>query len=112
MVQWSHEDPVEHIFDDRFGMYDYFNHEALANSPIDNLDFGVPQDNSIPEWARLNTSPQSRFYGFDSFEGLPDDWAGFRTFRKKGLFSTKGLTTSIDDNRIEFVKGWFLNTLP
>jgi len=40
------------------------------------LEFGVWQGESTRFFAGLNRSPSSRFYGFDSFEGLPEDWRG------------------------------------
>jgi hypothetical protein len=54
------------------------------------------------------THPESRFVGFDSFIGLPEDWCkGF----EKGIFSTDGQVPSVNDPRARFVKGWFQNTI-
>ena len=57
----------------------------------------------------MNRDPQSRFIGFDSSEGLPEDWLGNYT---KGTFDVGGAVPQIDDERVSFIKGWFQNTLP
>src|SRR5262249_1498951 len=57
----------------------------------------------------MNSAPQSRFIGFDLFEGFPEDWT-----RKlaNGVMGLGGGAPQIDDGRVTFVKGWFQNTLP
>jgi hypothetical protein len=72
------------------------------------LEFGVWKGDSMRYFAGLNQSPRSLFYGFDSFEGLPDEWRGM----KAGHFSTAGQIPQIDDPRVRFVKGWFQDSLP
>jgi hypothetical protein len=72
------------------------------------LEFGVWQGYSIDYFSRLNRSPPSRFYGFDSFEGLPEGWRGMSA----GHFSTGGQIPVSDDERVRFVKGWFRDSLP
>jgi len=78
------------------------------NAPIDYLEFGVFQGASIREWCTLNHDNASRFYGFDSFEGLPEDWHGGK---RKGAFSTGGSLPQIVDPRVHFVPGWFQKSL-
>jgi hypothetical protein len=73
------------------------------------LEFGVYGGTSIRHWSKLLKSPEARLQGFDSFEGLPEDWnAG----HSKGTFDVSGQIPSIDDPRVEFFKGWFEETLP
>jgi len=72
------------------------------------LEFGVWQGASMRYFASLNRSPRSLFYGFDSFEGLPEEWRGMEA----GRFSTAGKIPDIGDDRVRFVKGWFQDTLP
>ena len=72
------------------------------------LEFGVWKGESIKFFGNLIKSEKSKLYGFDSFEGLPEQWRGM----KEGHFSTKGQIPRSDDKRIQFIKGWFQNTLP
>jgi hypothetical protein len=78
------------------------------DQPILVLEFGVWEGYSLRYFAERFTHPQSRLYGFDSFEGLPEDWGNKPT----GTFSTAGAVPQIADPRVSFVKGWFQDTLP
>jgi O-methyltransferase len=76
---------------------------------LDFFEFGVFQGASLRNWCDLNTCPSTRFFGFDSFQGLPEDWGGeFRT----GAFDVGGILPQIDDLRVRFVSGWFQDSLP
>jgi predicted O-methyltransferase YrrM len=69
------------------------------------LEFGVASGRTISHMA-LNT-PRTRFYGFDSFEGLPETWrSGF----EKGVFAQARLP--IVPPNVTLIKGWFDDTLP
>lgn len=93
-------------FLERSGLYKHL--AAMTDEPIYYLEFGVWQGASIREWTSLNSHADSRFFGFDSFHGLPEDWeAG----HPKGTFSTLGKTPQIDDPRVKFISGWFQETL-
>ena len=96
-------------FDSREGMYRFVHESCVNGEAIDYLEFGVFQGDSIRYWTGLNTHKDSRFYGFDSFEGLPEDWRGGQT---KGHFDVGGTMPRIDDARVRFVKGWFDDTVP
>jgi hypothetical protein len=72
------------------------------------LEFGVWKGYSIEYFLSLIDSPDSKFYGFDSFEGLPENWRGMDS----GHFSTGGNIPDLKDPRAVFVKGWFSATLP
>jgi len=72
------------------------------------LEFGVFEGRSMRWWASHLTAPGARLVGFDSFEGLPDDWhPGIGA----GHFAT-GQPPAIDDPRVSFEVGWFDQTLP
>lgn len=88
--------------------YRFVNNEVCGGGAIDFLEFGVFQGNSIRFWSEMNTAPDSRFIGFDSFEGLPEAWLKMSS----GTFDAGGATPSVDDARVRFVKGWFQETLP
>lgn len=97
------------IFDQLHDFYRYVHAEVCGGTAIDFLEFGVYEGNSIRFWSQMNRDPQSRFIGFDSFEGLPED---FTKNWPKGRFDVGGATPEIHDERVSFVKGWFQDTLP
>jgi hypothetical protein len=72
------------------------------------LEFGVYRGKSIQYFAAHITHPDSRFIGFDSFEGLPESWSN----KRAGRFTTGSNIPVVEDGRISFVKGWFQDTLP
>ncbi|GAB3248748.1 TylF/MycF/NovP-related O-methyltransferase [Nocardioides dilutus] len=82
------------------------------DGPIDYLELGVYEGESIKYWAQANTNPGSRFWGFDSFEGLPEAWSGAFNSMAEGTFDTGGNVPVVDDERVHFVKGWFQETIP
>ena len=69
------------------------------------LEFGVYSGKTINEIAEAK--PEEMIYGFDSFEGLPDDW---RTGFEAGRFSME-LLPDVREN-VTLIKGWFEDTLP
>jgi len=81
----------------------------VAQSNVLYLEFGVYQGDTIRYWSRLLRNPKSKLHGFDSFEGLPEDWL---PQRPKGHFSLQGQIPQIDDPRVQFFPGWFEQTLP
>jgi|KBSSwiStaDraftv2_1062776.scaffolds.fasta_scaffold21085_5 Macrocin-O-methyltransferase (TylF) len=71
------------------------------------LEFGVWVGGSINHFSSI--IPNRKFYGFDSFEGLKEDWTGFSLPR--GHFSLGGNLPKVNSN-VSLVKGWFDATLP
>lgn len=68
------------------------------------LEFGVATGRSINRLA--SQFPHHRFYGFDSFEGLPEAW---RSDYKQGHFAQSA--PHVSDN-VELIIGLFSETLP
>ena len=96
-------------FMERADLYRHVHDTFVKGAPIDYLEFGVYRGDSIRCWSELNRHPDSRFCGFDSFEGLPVEW---RAGQGKGHFNVNGNLPQIEDSRVRFVKGWFDNTVP
>lgn len=83
---------------------------GLRDTAIDYLEFGVFEGRTLRWWTEINTNPDSRFFGFDTFTGLPESWE--RGGLEEGAFSTNEKTPDIDDGRIEYFAGVFQATLP
>ena len=96
-------------FAQRMDLYQFVHDSCVQGGAIDYLEFGVFKGESIRFWAGMNQHPESRFFGFDSFEGLPEDW---RKGQDKGHFSVAGNLPDIRDPRVQFLKGWFDATVP
>jgi hypothetical protein len=81
---------------------------ALKQCVVDGLvmEFGVFRGNSLRVIA--DRTAQTVF-GFDSFEGLPEDW---NALQKKGQFSLAAVAPQFEQQNITLVAGWFENTLP
>ncbi|MEO5565026.1 MAG: hypothetical protein ABIR18_16385, partial [Chitinophagaceae bacterium] len=81
--------------------------EQLTHSPIDYFEFGVCSGNSFKWWLEHNDNLDSRFYGFDTFEGLPEAFGPFA----KGSMASALESLNINDQRAGFYKGLFQDTL-
>jgi Macrocin-O-methyltransferase (TylF) len=73
------------------------------------LEFGVFEGYSIRYWSKLLDNPTSMLHGFDSFEGLPENW---EDDHPAGRFAKDGRPPHCPDQRVRFFKGWFNETLP
>jgi hypothetical protein len=81
--------------------------EGLETAHFDYLEFGVSKGGSFRFWLDNCKSPYARFYGFDSFTGIPEDWGSV----KKGTYSTDGKLPDVMDDRATFIVGLFSDTL-
>lgn len=70
-------------------------------------EFGVWKGVSLTHIAKA--AAQECVYGFDSFHGLKEDWAG--TSMAKGTFDQEGRLPVVPDN-VRLVPGWFDESLP
>ena len=96
--------PTVESFDSDFSLLE---HSLQAAAEMDGLycEFGVASGRTINFIAER--APDRTIHGFDSFEGLPQDWrSGFRkgTFRMDGLPAVR--------SNVELHQGWFNETLP
>ena len=95
-------------FCDRHVYFQYIMEATIKGRPIDYLEFGVYKGDSIKEWIDLNRHLDSRFYGFDTFTGLPENW----TYAvKKGAFNLDGNIPELKDSRVKMIRGLFQDTL-
>ncbi len=83
-------------------------HFAISQANLEGLmlEFGVAGGKTIK---RIAGAVSQKVYGFDSFEGLPEDWTHFQ---RKGRFSSSGETPSKLPDNVVLVKGWFDVSLP
>jgi hypothetical protein len=99
---------LSHRFAEREQLFDHVA-KAVADRAVLYLEFGVYEGTATRYWSRALLNPNSNLHGFDSFEGLPEDW---NSECIRGYFSAGGRAPQIDDNRVKFFKGWFEETLP
>ena len=92
----------------RDAMYEWVINKEQLRDPITYIEFGVAAGHSFKWWLKQNTAIESRFIGFDTFDGLPEDWGPF----KKGSFSNNNQIPEVNDSRATFYKGLFQQTLP
>lgn len=100
-------------FQERFQLYAYLQNFVLKEAAVDYLEFGVASGESIAEWMRLNTQPDSRFFGFDTFQGLPENWNHFGRTTRRGTFSTNGKPPRCENEpRVSWLIGSFQDVIP
>ncbi len=111
LLQWTRNNPcLEFNGKGSFSNRDLFGNvlaQADISGAIDYLEFGVAAGSSLAWWVENNHHPDSRFYGFDTFTGLPEDWY----YAPKGSYSTQGKLPDIRDPRCGFEVGLFQDTL-
>lgn len=92
------------LFHSKLDLYNFIVEKELITDQY--IEFGVWKADSINFFS--SRFPQAQFFGFDSFEGLPENWRpGFA----KGEFSLDGVLPKVNDN-VTLVPGWFNKTLP
>jgi len=117
MSEWRKRNPVKGYndfyqktwdYEKRYKLYESIaDSEKLFQNPIDYLEFGVAGGLSFKWWLERNKNSDSRFFGFDTFEGLPEKWGAF----EKGSMAFGLETLQIADERARFYKGLFQETL-
>ncbi len=117
LSKWRKEHPVKGYNDFYQSTWDYTRrytlYEAIAkqedlfNQPIDYMEFGVAGGFSFKWWMERNQLEDSGFYGFDTFEGLPEKWGAF----EKGSMAYAMESLEINDPRASLHKGLFQQTL-
>jgi hypothetical protein len=95
-------------YENRFQLHEFVFNEEIKNQAIDYLEFGVATGIAFKWWIEKNINTESRFFGFDVFTGLPEDFGVMH----KHHYDTGGTTPKIDDARATFIKGLFQESLP
>ena len=91
----------------RLDLFEYTIKKEQLDTSIDYLEFGVSNGHSFKWWVNRLRNKDARFYGFDTFTGLPEDWGPF----KAGDMSNGNSPPVINDDRITFYQGLFQQTL-
>ena len=93
-------------YDGREQLWDECVERVGKRTPVLFLEFGVWKGYSLKYFSDRLDNPLSRFLGFDSFKGLPEDWGHMGS----GTFDVSGAMPETSDSRVRFVDGWFQNT--
>ncbi len=82
---------------------------ALQRATVEGIyaEFGVNEGGTISYIARQK--PASTIHGFDSFEGLPEDWSG--NAMAAGCFNRRGKLPKVPAN-VVLHRGWFNVSVP
>ena len=101
--------PSKWDYEKRYGLYKWvIENEKIGAPAINYIEFGVADGQSFRWFMQQNLNADSRFFGFDTFTGLPEDWGPF----KKGAFSNDNKIPEISDPRGIFYQGLFQQTVP
>jgi hypothetical protein len=92
---------------DRYDLFDEALQHVRAEAPL-YLEFGVYKGDTLRWWCENIPAPGARFVGFDSFEGLPEDW---HVNAKAGTFALDYIPEP-PDPRASYEVGWFDETVP
>ncbi len=108
MSRWMKENGYSVPFNYRKRPLLYEQVAKYVHEPTVYLEFGVSKGTSFRKWLKLIPDSRNRFYGFDTFTGLPQNWGD----TPKGAFSTNGLIPVVHDERAKFIIGLVEKTLP
>ena len=89
------------VHERRFALYEWIAANHLHSEPVDYMEFGVAKGRSFKWWVKTLTHPDTRFYGFDTFTGLPEAWGPF----EKGAMSSGNKPPEIEGGRHHFFQG-------
>ncbi len=90
----------------RYTLYDKVYKSIDNSNGFNYLEFGVCTGESFKWWLENAKESENKYWGFDTFEGLPENWGVF----KKGDMTAE--VPHIEDSRGLFIKGLFQDTLP
>lgn len=94
-------------YGDREKLYRFLADEEIKDEAVDYLEFGVSTGTSFRWFVTNLKNPDTRFYGFDTFTGLPEAWGPFAA----GAMSNGNKPPEIEDDRHQFYQGIFQKTV-
>ncbi len=109
------QETAQYVNEKMYNLKPYHNRFELLEDLICNkvdfhlgycAEFGVYNGNSLSFIATFK--PDITFFGFDSFEGIPEDWFG--GLRKNSFCA--GKVPQLFNRNVELVQGWFDDSLP
>ena len=102
---WAFSLPnLPELYFNRWHFFDTIIKKSIVSKPF--YEFGVWRASSFKYIIKYI----KKGYGFDTFEGLPEDWNVGGRSEKKGSYSSDGIIPKIKGG--EFIKGKFEDTLP
>ncbi|ANH81341.1 hypothetical protein A8C56_10405 [Niabella ginsenosidivorans] len=94
-------------YEKRINGFEYIlNRYQLRDQAFLYMEFGVASGVSFEWWLQHAQHPETTFWGFDTFEGLPENWGPF--YKKGAMAHTE---KAYVDTRYRFFKGIFQDTL-
>lgn len=99
------------VYASRYALYDALIAKELPEN-FAYLEFGCASGAVVRRWAAAVPSSESRFYGFDTFTGMPEEWRGLGWRVDKGAWSQNGEMPQEEDTRITYIQGRFQDSLP
>jgi hypothetical protein len=97
----------------REDLYAYIYDTHIRDTRLEYFEMGVWYGAAIKSWTQLDSNEDSRYFGFDTFEGLPEVWEGLTANAKIGTFNVGGDidNVNINDRRVTLIKGLFQDTV-
>ncbi len=101
-------------FEGREQLYEFLYRNRVAGNAINYFEMGVWFGAAIKSWNKLDSNPDSKYFGFDTFKGLPETWEGLTANADPGTFNVGGSieNVKIDDSRVQLIEGLFQDTVP
>jgi len=97
--------PLRNYWDREKSFQAIVDHYGCDSKQITYLEFGVAGGESFNWWMDKCKSSNSRFFGFDTFEGLPEQWGMY------GKGEMHSDVPVLNDKRGKYYKGIFQDTL-
>ncbi len=101
-------------FETREELYSHVYSSLLNGAQLTYFEMGVWYGAAIKSWNKLDENQESRYFGFDTFEGLPEVWEGLTASAEVGTFDVGGSidNVKISDQRVTLIQGLFQDTVP